>query len=468
MPTIITGTIKNLGGVAITSGCMVSFELKGLNGNVPRVNGTAIIAPGIGSGSSGSQRSGRAYIFEYTPDANGSVAGGAQLYSTRDAAGTGNGDIEAGGSFTSVWYEMVVSLNGKRLYTQHVHAKNGATLDISTVTPISTNPVTTAPTGDTTYARLDGGNTPFTGIVQFLQGILLALGKSVAWSTDLFLGRGAAGKLTVGTTAGASDGTVSAATYQVGGVSQSGTGPLAGTVSPVLTTPNIGVATATTVQGLTGQVTPNAAGGIDVGTAALPFSGVRIGAAATNNARLTGTFTAARVYTLADLASDTFVMLAAAQTLLAKTFTAPIINGTPTGTGIPTVTLKKGTGGGAYSSASTAYVQVDGTNLAATITIPTGWKLIINAAFRIGTLTAVVACNGAIADGGSVVVETSTLTTGIGIAMPASLSWVINGDGAAHTVDLRYKTSNAADSVTIGNSSATDLPTMVFLLTPSN
>jgi hypothetical protein len=110
-----------------------------------------------------------------------------------------------------------------------------------------------------------------------------------------------------------------------------GTGAAVLATSPALTTPNIGVATATTVQGLTGQLTPNAAGGIDVGAAALPFSGVRIGAAATNNIRVTGTATAARTATLQD-ATDTFVMRATTDTLTNKNLTAPAISD-PTITG---------------------------------------------------------------------------------------------------------------------------------------
>src|SRR5262249_6187816 len=63
------------------------------------------------------------------------------------------------------WYGMVVFLNGKAGPETPIHAKIGATFDISNITPITTNPVVTAPTGDSTYARLDGGNQPFTGNV---------------------------------------------------------------------------------------------------------------------------------------------------------------------------------------------------------------------------------------------------------------------------------------------------------------
>lgn len=88
--------------------------------------------------------------------------------------------------------------------------------------------------------------------------------------------------------------------------------------------------------------------------------------------------------------------------------------------------------------------------------------------FRFGTNTAAVACNVAIADGGTVKVETVNTTIAAGVLTSGSLAWMIAGDGASHTIDLRYKTSNSADAVSIGNSSATDVATMVFLLTPSN
>lgn len=167
-------------------------------------------------------------------------------------------------------------------------------------------------------------------------------------------------------------------------------------------------------------------------------------------------------------ATDTMALLALPQTFTSKTLTAPVINGTPTGTGIPTITLKKGSGAGLYTSTSLTYVQVDGTNLTYTVTIPTGWKLLINAAFRAGTNTAAVAHNIGLADGGTIIVETNPTLATANTANPGSLAWVVNGDGASHTIDLRFKTSNAADAVIMGNQTGTDLPTMTFLLTPSN
>lgn len=123
--------------------------------------------------------------------------------------------------------------------------------------------------------------------------------------------------------------------------SVTGTYTLAGTPSlssPVITAPSIVT-----------SIAPSTAGGFNVGTAALPFSGIFIGSAATNNIRVTGTSAAARVYTLPDVAEDTsFVFLAGAQSIAGqKTFVAPIL-GAATGTSLSlsgTTSLLLGTAG---------------------------------------------------------------------------------------------------------------------------
>src|SRR5690349_19840766 len=154
MSTTITGNIKNL-GLAVVSGSFMRFWLRGTAGNPPRVSGTTLIAPTQGA----------VYYKDFVCDASGNISG--TLYSTRDAAGTGDGEIDVGGSKRAVWYGMQAFSGGKGGPEVAVHAKNGATLDISSVTPITTLPVVSAPTGDSTYAQLSGGNTPFTGLVQF-------------------------------------------------------------------------------------------------------------------------------------------------------------------------------------------------------------------------------------------------------------------------------------------------------------
>lgn len=153
--TTVTGTVQTLGTGNVASGAYVRFWLRGCAGNQPRINGTGIIAPTQGA----------VFYFDFPVNASGQVSG--TLYSTRDSTGLLGGDIECGGSHTSVWYGMQVFTGGKGGPEVAVHAKSGATLDVSSVTPITTNPVIASPTGDGTYLRLDAGNSPVTGPVSF-------------------------------------------------------------------------------------------------------------------------------------------------------------------------------------------------------------------------------------------------------------------------------------------------------------
>lgn len=148
MSSPISGNIKDLGVTNVTSGCFVRFQLLGTNGQQPRVSGTALVALGIGSG--------RGYFLDFAPDASGNISG--TVYSTRDATGLLGGDIEVAGSTTAVWYEVSLWRNGKKVSGIHCHAKNGITLNVTSVTAISLTPVATAPAGDATYPRLDLGN----------------------------------------------------------------------------------------------------------------------------------------------------------------------------------------------------------------------------------------------------------------------------------------------------------------------
>lgn len=149
--TSVTGKIQTLGTGNITSGAFARFWLRGCGGNQPRINGTATIGPSQGG----------VFYFDISADSGGNVTG--TIYSTRDATGLLGGEIECGGSKLSVWYGLQIFVGGKGGPESPVYAKNSATLDITQVTPITTNPVVPSPTGDSTYARLDGGNQPFTG-----------------------------------------------------------------------------------------------------------------------------------------------------------------------------------------------------------------------------------------------------------------------------------------------------------------
>ncbi len=141
-----------------------------------------------------------------------------------------------------------------------------------------------------------------------------------------------------------------------------------------------------------------------------------------------------------------------------------------------TLTLKKGSGAGNYTNATTSYTVADSTNLCYTVTIPTGWNLGISASGGLSTATAAVVAQAALTDNAAcstanagILVETAQiLGAAIGAADAFALNWVITGDGAAHNIALQFKTSNAADTASLINSSATITPTMKFELMPSN
>jgi hypothetical protein len=149
--TTVTGHVADLGGTAATSNTFVRFTLRGCAGGTPRVLGTALIAPTQGA----------VWYKDFAADASGNVSG--TIYSTRDNTGNGNGDIDCNGSRLAVWYGMSIWQGGKSGPEIPVHAKSSSTLDVTQVTPITTNPVVTSPTGDSTYLRLDAGNSPVTG-----------------------------------------------------------------------------------------------------------------------------------------------------------------------------------------------------------------------------------------------------------------------------------------------------------------
>lgn len=140
------------------------------------------------------------------------------------------------------------------------------------------------------------------------------------------------------------------------------------------------------------------------------------------------------------------------------------------------LTLKKGSGAGNYTNATTTYAVADSTNLCFTVTIPTGWKLGVSAQGALSTATAAVVAQAALTDNAAcstanagILVETAPIQgAGISISDAFALDWVITGDGAAHNVALQFKTSNAADTASLINSSATITPTMKFELMPSN
>ncbi|HVI10242.1 MAG TPA: hypothetical protein VND65_18270 [Candidatus Binatia bacterium] len=137
----------------------------------------------------------------------------------------------------------------------------------------------------------------------------------------------------------------------------------------------------------------------------------------------------------------------------------------------PTITLKKGTNAGDYTTTSGSFVAVDGTNLSYTVVIPVGWKLKIEAAGTIDApaIGSSVTTDVAIFDGASLL-NGSTMqdSNGTPSQTPFAFAWVINGDGASHTITLQFKQDGGSASAAIIINTGGYVPSMVFTLTPSN
>lgn len=168
--TTISGSLKNLGTGAVSSGSFVRLWLRGCGGNTPRVNGTAVIAPSQGG----------VYFIDLIPDGSGNITG--TVYSNRDATGLLAGEIECGGSKTSTWYGIQVFYQGKGGPEQPAFANNTGTLNITNFTPLTVSPAPAAsgvvllqPSGSQTISQpantafkviggngIDAGNSVFT------------------------------------------------------------------------------------------------------------------------------------------------------------------------------------------------------------------------------------------------------------------------------------------------------------------
>lgn len=150
------------------------------------------------------------------------------------------------------------------------------------------------------------------------------------------------------------------------------------------------------------------------------------------------------------------------------------------GTATMGLTFKTGSGAGNYTGTNTAaFASVDTTNLCAVITVPTGWKLKVDASATIESATGAVAQSFALADAGTSCTGggvTALAGTERDVTPPAlgtfdvvlHTQYIFSGDGAAHSFSLVAKTSNAADAWGIQNTSATAAPSMTFTLMPSN
>lgn len=136
---------------------------------------------------------------------------------------------------------------------------------------------------------------------------------------------------------------------------------------------------------------------------------------------------------------------------------------------LPTLSLKKGSNAGDYTTSSNSLANVDGTNLTYTVVIPTGWKLLITA---VGT-EGFSGSNAsdmllALADGGTPIAQMTQefSSGGSPAAQPFALTWIITGDAMSHTVTLQW--SSPASHAAVMRNGSGNIPVMTFLLTPSN
>jgi hypothetical protein len=131
----VSGNLKTLGTAVPGGNPTVRFWLYNTGGNIPRVIGTGVIVPN--------------YV-DFVADASGAISG--SIYK--------NSEIDVGGATNTYYHVEFINLTG--VIPAADYSITAATFDITTATPITTTATVTPPTGDNTYARLDGGNMPFT------------------------------------------------------------------------------------------------------------------------------------------------------------------------------------------------------------------------------------------------------------------------------------------------------------------
>ena len=114
--------------------------------------------------------------------------------------------------------------------------------------------------------------------------------------------------------------------------------------------------------------------------------------------------------------------------------------GPPGASGMRTVLLVGADLGpaGAYTTGATGFVDVDATNLATTLTIPTGYALTISASIPSDNNTII-----AVSDNGTPIASLNEQYFG-NQETTGSLLARIAGDGASHTVALQYMTTTTA------------------------
>jgi len=131
----------------------------------------------------------------------------------------------------------------------------------------------------------------------------------------------------------------------------------------------------------------------------------------------------------------------------------------------PTQALAMGSGAGDYSTASTIFVVVDGTNLAVTITPPAGILVRVIATGLLSSATGAAQVQLSLFRDGVSQHAMFGTPAALGVYIPASVTLLdaFTGDGSAHTWDLRFKTGNASDAAIVQNSAVADSPRILVV-----
>jgi len=123
------------------------------------------------------------------------------------------------------------------------------------------------------------------------------------------------------------------------------------------------------------------------------------------------------------------------------------------------MTTRAGSAAGDYTTTSASDVDVDGTNLAYTVSPASGKKVFIIATVSV-LHSSTVAVTVVLADGTTALAETEAIPTTTR-SVPTTVSYVFTGDGSSHTFKLRWRTASA--TATMHNSTAVNAPRLLFV-----
>lgn len=167
----VTGRVSNPGTGVPSGSNFVQFELQGCGNNPARATQAGEAAT-------------LTALARFLVDASGNIKASDGV---SGAVIVRNDQISCGGVTTSTFYlATVFSNNSPVAGSVQKYRITSSSFDLNSALPISINPVVPAPSGDTTYARLDGANTPFVGKINFYTGGAPQPDAAFLWSTSFF------------------------------------------------------------------------------------------------------------------------------------------------------------------------------------------------------------------------------------------------------------------------------------------